>query len=141
MHISSDFNIIQEIKVTQKDLHGIKASWVKAHQDDKKSGAELLLDTKLNIMADADVNAFCVNSSTHLSPSTTPTVFPSLKAYITDNGCTIISKLQQWLHNNYTISDMYDYIRTKTSLTIDEMNMNDWDSLGCVLECQHLHNK
>eukprot|EP00957_Ditylum_brightwellii_P116802 8908691-Ditylum_brightwellii.AAC.1 len=53
-HTSSDFDIIQEIKVVQKGLHNTKASWVKAHQDDNKSEAALLLDAKLNIIADGD---------------------------------------------------------------------------------------
>eukprot|EP00957_Ditylum_brightwellii_P140079 10673679-Ditylum_brightwellii.AAC.1 len=92
-------------------------------------------------MADVDANAFRVNTPTHLSPSTTPTIFPSLKAYTTVNGCTITGKLQQWLRNNYTTSDLYDHIWRKTSLTIDKMNKIAWDNLGSALECQHLHNK
>eukprot|EP00957_Ditylum_brightwellii_P085760 6524266-Ditylum_brightwellii.AAC.1 len=92
-------------------------------------------------MTDADVNVFRVNPPPHLSLSTTLAIFPSLKAYITVNGCTVTGKLQQWLCKSYTSSNIYDHIQTKTFLTIDKMNMIDWDNLGCVLEHQHLHTK
>eukprot|EP00957_Ditylum_brightwellii_P095855 7303166-Ditylum_brightwellii.AAC.1 len=85
---------------------------------------------------DADVNAFCNTTPEHLDPSITPTLFPSSAAFITMNGCVITSKLNQWLHDNYTNSDKINNICTKTGLTIPNVNLIDWDNLGATLERQ-----
>eukprot|EP00957_Ditylum_brightwellii_P179175 13650545-Ditylum_brightwellii.AAC.1 len=70
-----------------------------------------------------------------------PTVFPSLKAFLKINGCTVTGKMKQFLRDNYTGSDIFEHTRTKTGLSIDAMNKIDWDNLGTMLECQQLLNK
>jgi hypothetical protein len=90
------------------------------------------------VMADTDVNRFCANTPLHLEPATAPITLPLLKAIITVNGCTITSNLQQWLQDNYTTSDIFEHICTKTNLIIDKMNLINWDNLGNALECQCL---
>eukprot|EP00957_Ditylum_brightwellii_P027750 2097265-Ditylum_brightwellii.AAC.1 len=87
-------------------------------------------------MVDADMNVFCDNTPDHLEPSTTPTLFPYLAAFITVNGCVITSKIKQCLRNNYTNSDRINHIHTKTGLTISNMNLIDWDNLRTALERQ-----
>eukprot|EP00957_Ditylum_brightwellii_P016943 1277415-Ditylum_brightwellii.AAC.1 len=67
-------------------------------------------------MADADVNSFQTNPPPRLAPSTTPMIFPSLNAYLTINGLTVTSKLQQMLRHNYTGTDIFKHVRTKTQL-------------------------
>eukprot|EP00957_Ditylum_brightwellii_P079427 6040476-Ditylum_brightwellii.AAC.1 len=61
-------------------------------------------------MADADVNSFCTNPPPELAPSSTPMIFPSTKAYLTINGLTVTSKMQQLLHDYYTGSDIYEHV-------------------------------
>eukprot|EP00957_Ditylum_brightwellii_P113391 8645988-Ditylum_brightwellii.AAC.1 len=60
-------------------------------------------------MADVDVNFFCTNHPPGLAPSSTPTIFPSILAYLTINGLTVTSKLQQLLRDNYAGSDIFEH--------------------------------
>eukprot|EP00957_Ditylum_brightwellii_P143259 10914737-Ditylum_brightwellii.AAC.1 len=80
-------------------------------------------------MADADVNSFCTNLPPNLASPSTPTIFPSFHAYITINGLTVTSKMQQLLRDFYTGSDIFKHVRTKTRLSIKDMNKIDWDNL------------
>eukprot|EP00957_Ditylum_brightwellii_P180593 13756219-Ditylum_brightwellii.AAC.1 len=75
------------------NLKSFKVSWVKAHQDSKQPIDKLPLEAQLNAIADKDVNAFRENLLPSLEPSVSPTVFPSLQAYITINRCIITGKL------------------------------------------------
>eukprot|EP00957_Ditylum_brightwellii_P191968 14613281-Ditylum_brightwellii.AAC.1 len=60
----------------KQDVSQFKAFWVKAHQDNNKLKQELNLDAQLNLLVDADINAFCSITPEHLELSTTPTLFP-----------------------------------------------------------------
>eukprot|EP00957_Ditylum_brightwellii_P133826 10203765-Ditylum_brightwellii.AAC.1 len=60
-------------------------------------------------MADADVNSFRTNPPPRLAPFTTPMIFPSLNAYLTVNGLTVSSKLQQMIRDNYTGTDIFKH--------------------------------
>eukprot|EP00957_Ditylum_brightwellii_P004554 346489-Ditylum_brightwellii.AAC.1 len=60
-------------------------------------------------MADVDVNSFCLDPPPRLTPSTTLMIFPSLHAYLTVNGLTVTSKLQQILCDNYTRTDIFEH--------------------------------
>jgi hypothetical protein len=57
-HVSSDFDLVQEINSIKQNIPDFKTSWVKAHQNNDKALADLTLDAQLNVMADADVNSF-----------------------------------------------------------------------------------
>eukprot|EP00957_Ditylum_brightwellii_P176708 13458903-Ditylum_brightwellii.AAC.1 len=92
-------------------------------------------------MADADVNSFQINPPPRLAPSTTPTIFQSLNAYLTVNGLTVTGKLQQMIRDNYTGTDIFEHVRTKTQLRIEDMNKTDWDNLGLAYERQQLFTK
>eukprot|EP00957_Ditylum_brightwellii_P125102 9536703-Ditylum_brightwellii.AAC.1 len=92
-------------------------------------------------MADADVNSFQTNSPPSLAPSTTPMIFPSLTAYLTVNRLTVTSEMQQLLRDKYTGTDIFEHVRTKTQLSIEDMNKLDWDNLGPVYERQQLFTK
>jgi hypothetical protein len=140
-HVSPDFDLIHEIRSTKHNLPEFTATWVKAHQDDGTALEDLPLDSQLNVMADADVNSFRINPPHRLRPSTTPTIFPSLHAYLTVNGLTVTSKFQQILRDNYTGTDIFEHVRTKTQLRIEDMNKIDWDNLGIAYERQRLFTK
>eukprot|EP00957_Ditylum_brightwellii_P074469 5658341-Ditylum_brightwellii.AAC.1 len=81
-------------------------------------------------MADADVNSFCTNPPLGLASSSTPTIFSSIHAYLTINGLTVTSKMQQLLRDNYASSDIFEHVLAKTQLSIADMNKIDWDNLG-----------
>eukprot|EP00957_Ditylum_brightwellii_P108377 8267823-Ditylum_brightwellii.AAC.1 len=49
--------------------------------------------------------------------------------------------MQQLLHNNYTGSDIYEHVHTKTQLSIEDMNKFDWENLGTAYERQQLFAK
>eukprot|EP00957_Ditylum_brightwellii_P132293 10087575-Ditylum_brightwellii.AAC.1 len=68
-------------------------------------------------------------------------MLPSLKAFLKLNGCTVTGKMQQLLHDNYTGSDIFEHIQTKTCLSIDSMNKIDLENLGTALEHQQLFTK
>eukprot|EP00957_Ditylum_brightwellii_P164734 12542446-Ditylum_brightwellii.AAC.1 len=57
-HVSSDFDLIQEIGNIKQNIPSFNTSWVKAHQDDSTALEDFPLDAQLNVMADADVNSF-----------------------------------------------------------------------------------
>eukprot|EP00957_Ditylum_brightwellii_P165317 12587466-Ditylum_brightwellii.AAC.1 len=120
----------------KQDVSKFKAFWVKAHQDNNKPKQELNLDAQLNVLANADMNAFHDTTPEHLEPSTTPTLFPLSAVFITVNGCVITSKLNQWLCDNYTNSGILNHIHKKTGLTMLDINLIDWDNLGVALERQ-----
>ena len=134
----SNFDVIQEIRDDKQQINEFTVSWMKAHQGNKILVDKLLLDAQLNVMTDTDMNRFCTSTPLHLEPATAPITLPLLKAIITVNGCTITSNLQQWLQDNYTTSDIFEHICTKTNLIIDKMNLINWDNLGNALECQCL---
>eukprot|EP00957_Ditylum_brightwellii_P084054 6390376-Ditylum_brightwellii.AAC.1 len=92
------------------NLKSFKISWVKAHQDSKCSINELPLEAQLNVTADKDANAFRENLPPSLKSLLSPIVFPSLKAYITMNGCIITGKLHQWLWDKYSLLDIATHI-------------------------------
>eukprot|EP00957_Ditylum_brightwellii_P188728 14365962-Ditylum_brightwellii.AAC.1 len=136
-NIATDFEILQKIINEKKEINWIKVSWIKAYQDEGKSGKGITLEAKLNILADTDVNIFHANTPDHLEPSSTPTVLPSAKSCIPINSCVITRKIQQCLHGNYTSVDIFDHIwKKKTDLTKPDMNLNDRGNLGSALECQ-----
>eukprot|EP00957_Ditylum_brightwellii_P110952 8461697-Ditylum_brightwellii.AAC.1 len=95
----------------KEGLREVKALWFKAHQDYTKPLGKLTLDARLHILADANVNAFRMKTSPHLSPVQTPTVFPSNHAYITVNDIITTCNLQQFLWENYSGSNLDAYIR------------------------------
>eukprot|EP00957_Ditylum_brightwellii_P041014 3105505-Ditylum_brightwellii.AAC.1 len=140
-HVSSDFDIIKEIHDTKQGLASFSAHWVKACQDNMKQLDDLTLEARLNVIADSDVNSFCLNPLLGLKPFSTPTMFPSLKVFLKINSCTVTGKMKQFLRDSYTGSDIFEHTRTKTGLSIDNMNKIDWDNLGTTLENQHLFNK
>eukprot|EP00957_Ditylum_brightwellii_P113542 8657330-Ditylum_brightwellii.AAC.1 len=76
-----------------------------------------------------------------LKPFSTPTQFPYIKTFLKINGCMVTGKMKQYLHDSYTGSDIFEHTRTKTGLSIDDINMIDWDNLGIMLEWQQLFNK
>eukprot|EP00957_Ditylum_brightwellii_P136572 10414737-Ditylum_brightwellii.AAC.1 len=84
-HLSSDFDVISELYNVKQCMPPFRASWVKAHQDDKADLEDPTLDAQLNVMADVDVNSFQVNTPTGLAPAFTPILFPTQRAYITIN--------------------------------------------------------
>eukprot|EP00957_Ditylum_brightwellii_P206574 15349062-Ditylum_brightwellii.AAC.1 len=127
--------------VVKQDVSQFNAFWIKAHQDNNKPYQELNLDAQLNVLADADVDAFHNITSEHLEPSITPTLFPLSATFITVNGCVITKKLNKWLCDNYTNSDIINHIHKKVGLTIPDMNLIDWDNLRAVLERQQLTTK
>eukprot|EP00957_Ditylum_brightwellii_P209594 15362396-Ditylum_brightwellii.AAC.1 len=49
--------------------------------------------------------------------------------------------MKQFLCDSYTGSDTFEHNRTKTGLSIDDMNKIDWDNLRITLEQQQLFNK
>eukprot|EP00957_Ditylum_brightwellii_P023773 1794170-Ditylum_brightwellii.AAC.1 len=49
--------------------------------------------------------------------------------------------MKQFLCDSYTSSDIFEHARTKTGISIDDMNKIDWDNLGTTLEHQQLFNK
>eukprot|EP00957_Ditylum_brightwellii_P186314 14185611-Ditylum_brightwellii.AAC.1 len=57
----------------KEGLWGVTALWVKAHQDNIKQANNLKLDAHLNVLADADINAFRINTPHNLSPIQTTT--------------------------------------------------------------------
>eukprot|EP00957_Ditylum_brightwellii_P177778 13542066-Ditylum_brightwellii.AAC.2 len=67
---------------------------------------------EINSLAD------CSNAVPYMLPSTTPTVLLTNKPFITVNGCMIACKIQQWLHNNFLCSDIFDHIHNKTGLSV-----------------------
>eukprot|EP00957_Ditylum_brightwellii_P064960 4928035-Ditylum_brightwellii.AAC.1 len=111
--------------VIKEDFPEFKMLWVKAHQDYHKPVQDLTLNARLNVMVDADANAFRASISLNLELSTMSTIFPSLKAYITINGCVITSKLQHWLKENYTTSDISTHIQTEIGLSISDITLVD----------------
>eukprot|EP00957_Ditylum_brightwellii_P004620 350967-Ditylum_brightwellii.AAC.1 len=64
-------------------------------------------------------------------------MFPSLKAFLKSNICTVTGKVKQFLCDSYTGSDIFE----QTGLSIDNMNKIDWDNLGIMLERQQLFTK
>eukprot|EP00957_Ditylum_brightwellii_P019795 1493417-Ditylum_brightwellii.AAC.1 len=92
-------------------------------------------------MADADVNSFRTNPPPGLAPSSTPTIFPSTRAYLTINGLTVTSRMRQLLRNNYAGSEIFEHVRNKTQLSIADMNKIDWDNLRSAYERQLLFTK
>eukprot|EP00957_Ditylum_brightwellii_P127974 9759606-Ditylum_brightwellii.AAC.1 len=92
-------------------------------------------------MADSVANYFCFNTPPDLKPFSMPTMFPSLKAFLKINGCTVTGKMKQFLRDSYTGSDIFEHTWTKTGLIIANMNKIDWDNLGTALERQQLFNK
>eukprot|EP00957_Ditylum_brightwellii_P183068 13944454-Ditylum_brightwellii.AAC.1 len=113
-HVSSDFNIIKEIHDTKLGLASFSVHWVKAHQDNTKPLDDLTLEARLNVIADSDVNSFQINTLSGLQPFSTPAMFPSLNAFLKINGCTVTGKMQQFLRDSYTGSDIFEHIWTKT---------------------------
>eukprot|EP00957_Ditylum_brightwellii_P010094 762693-Ditylum_brightwellii.AAC.2 len=57
-HITPDYDIIHEIMEVKPDVSQFKVFWVKAHQENNKLEQELNLVAQLNVLVDADVNAF-----------------------------------------------------------------------------------
>eukprot|EP00957_Ditylum_brightwellii_P097392 7417936-Ditylum_brightwellii.AAC.1 len=47
-HVSSDFDLIQEIGSMKQNIPSFNTSWVKAHQDDNTALEDLLLDAQMN---------------------------------------------------------------------------------------------
>eukprot|EP00957_Ditylum_brightwellii_P160602 12226262-Ditylum_brightwellii.AAC.1 len=102
---------------------------------------DLTLEARLNAIANLDANSFCINTPFGIKPFSMPTMFPSLKAFLKINGCTVTGKMKQFFHSSYTGSDVFEHTRTKTGLSIDNMNKIDWDNLGTMLERQQLFTK
>eukprot|EP00957_Ditylum_brightwellii_P049010 3718678-Ditylum_brightwellii.AAC.1 len=70
-----------------------------------------------------------------------PTQFPSLKAFLKINDCTVTGNMKQFLRDSYTGSDIFEHTQTKMGFIIDNMNKIDWDNLGITLEQKQLFNK
>eukprot|EP00957_Ditylum_brightwellii_P038094 2880914-Ditylum_brightwellii.AAC.1 len=49
--------------------------------------------------------------------------------------------MQQLLRDEYTGSDIFEHIHTKTQLSIEGMNKINWDNLGLAYERQQLFTK
>eukprot|EP00957_Ditylum_brightwellii_P057995 4397922-Ditylum_brightwellii.AAC.1 len=113
-HISSDFDIIKEIHDTKQELASFLAHWAKAHQDNRRKLDDLTLEARLNVIADSDVNSFCLNHPLGLEPFSTPTIFSSLKAFLKIYSCTVTGKMKHFLRDSYTGLDIFEHTWTKT---------------------------
>jgi hypothetical protein len=49
--------------------------------------------------------------------------------------------MQQLLRDKYTGTDIFEHVRTKTQLSIEDMNKIDWDNQGPAYERQQLFTK
>eukprot|EP00957_Ditylum_brightwellii_P120774 9212337-Ditylum_brightwellii.AAC.1 len=99
------------------------------------------MEARLNVIADSYINSFSLNHLLDLKPFSTPTQFPSTKAFLKINGCIVTGKMKQFLCDSYTGSDIFKHTWTKTGFSIDNINKIDWGNLGITLEQQQLFNK
>eukprot|EP00957_Ditylum_brightwellii_P026392 1996383-Ditylum_brightwellii.AAC.1 len=125
---------MQEILEVKGNLKLFKASWVKAHQDSNQSTNNLPLEAQLNVIADINVNAFQEHYPPSLEPSDSP-------VYITINDCIITGKLYHLLWDKYSLLDITTHTYSKTNMTVEEIDLIDWNNVGIALEQQYLNNK
>jgi hypothetical protein len=139
--LTADYDLAKEIEVVKSKGINLHMEWVKAHQDNSTPVELLPLEAQLNVIADADVTAFRINTPPSLTPTATPIQFTSTRASIAINTTVSTSNLQQWIRDNYLCSDISRYIQRKTGLTTAQMEEIEWDCLGNALECQKLHTQ
>eukprot|EP00957_Ditylum_brightwellii_P007072 536065-Ditylum_brightwellii.AAC.1 len=92
-------------------------------------------------MADKDAERFCRTTASSLAPTDVPPKFPTTSAYAIVNDVVVTKDLRALLQNSHDSSDLQHYIKGKTGLTEEIMNMIDWNCLGATLAKQHLFNK
>eukprot|EP00957_Ditylum_brightwellii_P020626 1555398-Ditylum_brightwellii.AAC.1 len=129
------------MKVVMESRIKMQAEWVKAHQDNTMELQLLPIEAQLNVQADTDVTSFCLNTLTHLQPSSMPLKLVSTRATLIVNNITVTSNLHKIIQDNYLCSDMSRYIQHQTGLISAQMEEIDWDSLGTALESQKLHTQ
>eukprot|EP00957_Ditylum_brightwellii_P005337 407215-Ditylum_brightwellii.AAC.1 len=80
-------------------------------------------------MADKDAERFRRTVAFPLSTTDVPHEFPTTSAYAIVNDVIVTKDLSALLQNSHNSSDLWRYIKRKTGLTEEIMNMIDWKCL------------
>eukprot|EP00957_Ditylum_brightwellii_P053297 4040791-Ditylum_brightwellii.AAC.1 len=108
-YTTTDYDIAKEIGKVKKSGLDMQISWVNAHQDNTTAIDQPTLEAQLNVHADTNVTSFCLHIPLQLQPSLTAISHQSTKAIIKINNTVITANLQQWIQDNYLVSDILRY--------------------------------
>eukprot|EP00957_Ditylum_brightwellii_P016867 1271959-Ditylum_brightwellii.AAC.1 len=113
-YLAADFDFVQDICQLNYSGLALSASWVKAHQEDKKPWEELSPDAHSNCITDEDATRLYLHAPSSMKPPTIPMELQSNK-------------------DNADASNIWRYKKKKTGMPDRVMDTVEWDSLGHTL--------